>query len=166
MRYDFNADDMFEVAIRIEENGARFYRKAAEGQSVAENKALLEKLAGMEDHHKSTFEKMRSHLSQAEKTTTVFDPLDESSQYLKVMADTHGGEGSPAAADALTGKETISDIIDTAIGLEKESILFYLGLKDMVPPKYGQAKLDNIINEERKHIVQLTAFQRKLKERP
>ena len=27
MAYDFNVDEMFEVAIRIEENGARFYRR-------------------------------------------------------------------------------------------------------------------------------------------
>jgi rubrerythrin len=162
MAYDFNINEIFEMAIRIEENGARFYRKAAENQSDDINREMLEKLAVMEDHHKLTFEKMKKTLSDAEQTETVFDPNEESSQYLAAMADTHGGEGSPSAADALTGKESIDDIIQIAIGLEKESILFYLGLKDFVPPKYGQDKLDTIIAEERRHIIQLNGFRKKV----
>lgn len=161
MAYEFNANEIFEMAIRIEENGAQFYRKAAEFQSDEENRRGLEKLAAMEETHKATFEKMRKDLSAAEKTTTVFDPKNESSQYLAAMADTHGGEGSPAAADRLTGKESMNEIVDIALDLEKESILFYLGLKDLVPAQYGQDKLDKIIDEERRHIIQLNRFRKK-----
>ena len=162
MSYDFNADEVFQMAIRIEANGARFYRKAAELQSDAENRAFLEKLASMEDGHQATFEKMKATITAAEKAATVFDPQGESAQYLAAMADTHGGEGSPSAADALTGRESMLEIIDIAIGLEKESILFYLGLKDLVPPRLGQEKLYDIISEERRHIIQLNGFRQKL----
>ena len=162
MDYNFTADEIFEVAIRIEANGAGFYRKAAATQSEESNRAFLEKLAVMEDHHQQTFEKMRKDLKPREKQATVFDPNQETAQYLAVMADTHGGEGSPKAADALTGDESIQEIIDIAIGLEKESILFYLGLKDFVPPEYGQDKLDSIIKEEQRHIIQLNGFRKKL----
>ena len=161
MAYAFNANEMLDLAIRIEENGGRFYRKAAQLQSDPENQALLDQLATMEAHHKLTFETMKKSLSEAGRTATVFDPLEESGQYLAAMADAHGGEGSPAIADTLTGKESMVQIIDIAIGLEKESILFYLGLKDMVAPKYGQEKLDQIIREEQRHIVQLNAFRKK-----
>ena len=105
---------------------------------------------------------MRKPLKSNEKQATVFDPNQETAQYLAVMADTHGGEGSPKAADALTGNESIQEIINIAIGLEKESILFYLGLKDFVPPDYGKEKLDRIIREEQRHIIQLNGFQKKL----
>ena len=162
MDYNFTADEIFEVAIRIEANGASFYRKAAATQSGEANRAFLEKLAAMEDHHQQTFEKMRTGLKAQEKQATVFDPNQEAAQYLAVMADTHGGEGSPTAADALTGDESIQEIIEIAIGLEKESILFYLGLKDFVPPAYGQDKLDGIIREEQRHIIQLKGFLKKL----
>lgn len=162
MVYDFNSEEMFDVAIRIEENGGRFYRIAAKKQSDPQNREVLEKLASMEDHHKMTFENMKTHISEVEKTPTVFDPMGESAQYLAAMADSHGGEGSPTVADSLTGEESMAEIIDIAIGLEKESILFYLGLKDMVPPKYGQDKLDQIIQEERKHIIQLNSYRKKL----
>ena len=160
MPYDFTADEIFAMAIQIEENGARFYRRAAELQSDAEQRSMLEKLAAMEVTHKSTFEKMRSRLSAAEKTPTVFDPDNEAVLYLAAMADKHGGEGSPDAAASLTGRESMAEIINIAIGLEKDSILFYLGMKDLVPPKYGQDKLDEIINEERRHIIQLNGMKK------
>ena len=162
MSYDFNVDEIFEMAIRIEQNGAKFYRKASKNQSDKLNREMLEKLAVMEDHHKLTFETLKKTLSDAEKIETVFDPNNESSQYLAAMVDSHGGEGSPDAADALTGEESIKEIINIAINLEKESILFYIGLKDFVPPKYGQDKIDKIINEERRHIIQLNSFRDKI----
>ena len=160
--YDFNAAEVFKVAVRIEENGAKFYRRAAQLQSDAANKDSLERLAAMEDTHKSSFLKMSSDISDAEKSELVFDPEGEAAQYLAAMADTHGGEGSPNAADKLTGKETMEEILNIAIGLEKESILFYLGIKDMVPPKYGQDKVDAIIEEERRHVIQLNGMLKKL----
>ncbi|MDY6792718.1 MAG: ferritin family protein [Thermodesulfobacteriota bacterium] len=162
MAYDFNAAEIFEVAIRIEENGAAFYRKAAQLQADASNQDFLGKLASMEDVHKVTFVEMKDRITEAEKSQTVFDPHGELSLYLSSMADSHGGEGSPAAADSLTGKETMEEIISIAIGLEKNSILFYLGLRDMVPPKLGREKIDDIIREERKHIAQLTTLHRKI----
>jgi rubrerythrin len=159
----FNADEVLEMAIRIEENGAAFYRKAAGLQSDAKNREFLEKLAAMEDGHKATFMEMRKTLTDKEKGGKVFDPQDELSLYLSAMADAHRGEGSPSAADSLTGTETMEEIVTIAIGLEKESVLFYLGLKDMVPPKYGLERIDNIIREERSHIAQLTSLLGRLK---
>jgi rubrerythrin len=163
MPVGFNADEVFDMAIQIETNGAAFYRKAASLQSDADNRAFLESLASMEDRHQETFEKMKKELPDKDKGGKVFDPYGELSQYLAAMADTHGGEGSPSAADALTGSENMEDIVNTALGLEKESILFYLGMKDMVPVKYGQEKIEDIIKEERKHVIQLTGILNKIK---
>lgn len=63
MTYDFNADDMFKIPIRIGENGARFYRKAEKLQSEMKNREMLENLAKMEGQHTATFEKMRSRIT-------------------------------------------------------------------------------------------------------
>ena len=161
MAYNFNAQEVFEMAIQIEENGAAFYRKAADLQKEAADKKFLQTLAQVEDRHKVSFQEMKTQVSELEKSQTVFDPNDELSAYLKAMADAHGGEGNPEALELLTGKETMAEIVTLAIGLEKESILFYLGLKDIVPPKYGQEKIDEIINEEKKHVVQLSGFLKK-----
>jgi rubrerythrin len=39
-----------------------------------------------------------------------------------------------------------------AIEKEKDTITYYKGLKDFVPPQNGQDKIDDIIEEEWKHI--------------
>ena len=44
-----------------------------------------------------------------------------------------------------------------AIGLEKDSIVFYLGLKELVPERLGKGRLDGIIQEEYGHINSLSA---------
>jgi len=161
MAYDFNAAEAFEMAVQIEKNGAAFYRKAASLQEDESDKQFLETIAKMEDRHQSGFEEMKNELSEEEQTQTVFDPNDELSMYLKAMADAHGGEGDLKAAANLTGKETTAQIVETAIGMEKESILFYIGLKDLVPMKLGRDKIDDIIAEEKIHVAQLTGFLKK-----
>lgn len=165
MAYDYNADEVFEMAIQIEENGAAFYRKAADLQENQSDKDFLETLAKMEDRHKITFELMKQQVSDLEKTQTVFDPDDELSLYLKAMADEHGGEGNPDILALFNGEETIVEILATAIDLEKESILFYIGLMDMVPPKYGREKINEIIGEEKMHVAQLTGYLKKVQKR-
>jgi rubrerythrin len=163
MAYDFNAAEVFDMAIQIEANGAAFYRKAAGLQKDSSDQHFLETIALMEDRHKADFEEMKKQVSDLEKSPTVFDPDDELTLYLKAMADAHGGEGSPDVLEMLTGQETMTEIIRIAIGLEKESILFYLGLKDMVPPKLGRDRINGIIEEEKKHVAQLSGFLKKAK---
>ena len=158
----FNADEVLEMAIRIEENGAAFYQKAASLKSDMETKKFLERLAAIENGHKKIFTEMRKTLTDEEKSEKVFDPHNELSLYLSSMADTLGGEGSPSAADSLTGKETLEEILKTAIDLEKDSILFYIGLKDIVPKKYGQERIEEVISEERKHVAQLKGILNKM----
>ena len=41
MIYDFNADDIFEMAEQMERNGAKFYRTAAESSGAGSAKDLL-----------------------------------------------------------------------------------------------------------------------------
>jgi rubrerythrin len=159
----FNADEVFEMAIRIENNGAAFYRKAAGFQSDTKNRKFLESLANMEDQHQKIFTEMRTTLTEKDKDPKVFDPYGELAQYLAAMADTMGGEGSPSVADSLTGDETLEEILRIAVGLEKDAILFYLGLKDMIPFQSGKDRIGEIIREERKHVFQLSNLLEKLK---
>ena len=41
MSYDFNADEVFEIAEQIERNGAKFYRTSAENIADTNKKKLL-----------------------------------------------------------------------------------------------------------------------------
>ncbi len=150
MSYDFNADDVFEMAEQIERNGAVFYRQAAADIADPEAKTFLLDLAAMEDSHEKTFSAMRKALSDAEKTPTVFDPQDESASYLKALADTR------VFFEKEIDTTSMQAILKAAILAEKDSIVFYLGMKDLVPDTLGQTRLDSIIKEEMSHIKLLS----------
>ena len=157
----FNADEVLEMAERIEANGAAFYRRAAELQGGGQAAFLLG-LAEMEDGHRATFAAMRRGLAREMQEATAFDPYLEASLYLQGMADSHGGEGAPSVARSLKGTESLGDILRIAIDLEGKSILFYLGLKDMVPARLGRDKVEAIIGEEKGHLAALSLELRKL----
>jgi rubrerythrin len=146
MAYDFNADEIFEMAEQIERNGAKFYRDAAKGISDASHKKLVMDLAAMEDQHEKTFKALRSSLTSSAKTATVFDPQNEAVLYLKALADTRVFFEKEIDTTSMKG------ILKAAIEAEKESIVFYLGMKDAVPDQMGKKRLDDIIKEEMSHI--------------
>ena len=152
MSITFNADEIFEMAEQIERNGAKFYREAAGNSSDADVKEMLLSLAAMEDGHEKTFIQMRQELSAEEKESNIFDPDDEVAQYLQTMADFHGTEGKVSPTEKLTGNESLADILKIALQAEKNSIAFYVGIKDMVSSKSGKTKVQAIIIEEMAHV--------------
>jgi len=73
-----------------------------------------------------------------------------------VMADEHVFNVKADPVEQLAGKETPEDVLKMAIGLEKDSIAFYVGLKESVSHKAGKDKVEAIIKEEMGHIVTLS----------
>jgi len=146
MSYDFNANEVFEMAEQMERNGAKFYRDAAETAADASNKELLIGLSKMEEAHEKIFESMRAELTAAEKTSTVFDPSGESALYLRALVD------SRVFFKKDIDVTSIVEILKSAIEAEKDSIVFYLGMKEAVPEKLGRNRIENIIKEEMGHI--------------
>jgi len=157
----FNISEVLTMAIQMEDNGAAFYRKAAELREDKDQVDYLLQLARMEDDHKQIFAKMRD-AAGGEQEGSQFDLYNEGGLYLAGIASGHRVEGSPAIADTLTGDEPMVDILKIAVELEKEAILFYLGLKDVVPQDMGCDQIDSIIAEEKSHIVILTGELKKL----
>jgi len=146
MSYDFNADEVFEMAEQIERNGAAFYRNAAQQISDPAEKQLLTELAQMEDDHEKTFATLRKSLSAKDRETVVFDPMDEAGSYLRALADTR------VFFEKKMDTSSMEAVLKDAILAEKDSIVFYLGMKDAVPGDLGQDKIEAIIKEEMSHI--------------
>ncbi|MBP7050853.1 MAG: ferritin family protein [Phycisphaerae bacterium] len=151
----FNADEVFEMAEEIERNGAKFYREAAGKAANREIKEMFLSMASMEDGHLKVFQAMRKDLSEQEKGETAYDPYNEASYYLQALASSKGFEGMKSQTQKLTGKEPVSELLEIAIGAEKNSVLYYVGLKDLVPAGAGQDKVEAIIREEVRHIADL-----------
>jgi rubrerythrin len=146
MSYDFNADEIFEMAEQMERNGAKFYRDAAENAADSVNKELLTGLSKMEEAHEKLFKSMRTKLTAAEKASTVFDPSSEASLYLRALAD------SRVFFKKEIDVTSMVEILKSAIEAEKDSIVFYLGMKEEVPENLGKNRIEAIIKEEMGHI--------------
>ncbi|MCD4718964.1 MAG: ferritin family protein [Desulfobacula sp.] len=146
MANEFNAKDIFEIAIKIEQNGAIFYRNAAKQVKEEKHKQFLLELASMEDDHEVTFANMLKELKDEETFAATFDPDDENVLYLKALADTR------VFFEKDQPDNSFKSILSTAIQTEKDSIAFYLGMKELVSAKLGQSKIDDIIKEEMSHI--------------
>ncbi len=155
MGVTFNADEVFEMAEEIERNGAKFYREAAGKTAEKDLKDMFLQMAKMEDGHLKTFQQMRQELAAQEKETTAFDPYGEAALYLQTMADAKGTEGMKSPDMKLTGNESTQELLEIAIGAEKNSVLFYVGLKDLVSAQAGRDKVEIIIREEVKHVADL-----------
>ena len=150
MAYDFNADEIYEMAQQIERNGAAFYRKAAQSVDDPSGKELLLNFADMEVAHEKVFAELKKDLSESDKTATTFDPEGEAALYLRALADTR------VFFEKEIDTTSMRAILKAAILAEKDSIVFYLGMKEMVPEGLGKAKIDIIIKEEMSHIKLLS----------
>lgn len=155
--FDFSADDVFKLAEDIEVNGEQFYRKAEQDVDDPKNKEMLANLADMEENHKRLFEQMRAELKEKEKAQTAFDPEGDAENYLKALADIRVFFEKPIDTSSM------KNILMAAIQAEKDSIVLYLGMKELVPEKYGKNRLENIIKEEMGHIRLLSGELTKLK---
>lgn len=156
MGYDFNADEVFGIAEQIEKNGAAFYSEAAGKTSNVSIRQFLLDLASMEEGHRKVFASMRAALSDQEREQTTFDPEGETSKYLQALASLSVFDDktrhTPLSPEGSSDAEGMRSVLGRAIGLEKDSIVFYLGLKDLISEPLGKHRVEQIIKEEMKHI--------------
>lgn len=151
----FNAGEVYEMAIQMERNGAAFYRKAAAGTANDEIGAMLSRLADMELDHQRTFEQMKDALTEQDGAQIVFDADNEAAAYLQAAVEGKVFDTKSRPAEVLTATAAMEEVLGTAIGLEKDSIVFYTGMKEMVPTGSGRDRIDDIIRQEMGHITTL-----------
>jgi len=156
------ADDVFAMAVRIEENGNAFYSGAAERTKNPEVKKLFEDLALMEASHITIFRGLRSRLPETA-SDTVWDPEGLAESYLEASADSHVFTVQ-AATDRLKAVKTPVEALDLALQFEKDSLAFFLGMKEILPDPSGRNEIDALIKSEMVHIRMLTGAKRRLVE--
>ncbi len=162
MEEQFDAFEVLALAQSIEENTIEFYEKVCEMHSKKSECDFLLKLADMEKEHKETYAHMQAKLKKVSAESSNADLFTDIDLYLKAVLDSQSVEGSQFASMLLRGDETLREILLIAIDLEKETILFYLGLKDVVRAVEDKEIVDKIIQEEKSHIVTLVGELRNL----
>lgn len=152
----FKASEIYQFAIRIEENGGKFYRKMAEKLENASMKKVFTYLANEEVKHKKTFEDMVSKIEKYEPPESY---PGEYFAYLRAYADNIIFSQEKLDKEMLKIKGAIS-AIDFAIQRELDSILYYLEMKNLVPESQRNL-IDGIIEEERRHFVKLSGLKKR-----
>jgi rubrerythrin len=159
----FNADEIFKIGIQIESNGREFYLAAAEKSDDIDLKKLFTELAVWESRHMTLFESFRSKLPALLKNENVYDPDNNIHLYLKSVADsTVFVKGSDMSKTVQLCKSP-ADILEKALTFEKESVVFYSSMKEIVPDALGKTEVDKLVVEELFHVGLLTKEINKLK---
>lgn len=147
-----NIHDVVNFAIRIEENGERFYREAAEIITNQAVRDLFQRLAREEIGHRKTFENLLSGLGDYRPPETY------EGEYLAYLKDFIDGKAvfkeHPRIGDLAKASSTVG-ALDFAIQRELDSMLYYQEIKRFVDTKRGNT-IDLIIDEERKHFAILS----------
>ncbi len=152
----YSAQEIFEMAEEIERNGAKFYRAAAKlFKNPVSHKKLLE-LAAMEEEHERVFAAMRADVLEQKAEEVVYDPDQEAAVYIRAIAEGQVFDIKADPLEKLKGVESAEEILEMAIGMEKNSIVFYLGLKEVVSSPASKNKIDALIREEMGHISVLS----------
>jgi rubrerythrin len=151
--------EFLELAIEIEKKGRFFYEIVARLNRNREIGDVFARLATREKEHENTFRDMLSHLGgyrPHQKHT------GEHYQYIRDLAESSIFHGE--RVQALLTRKAMTDVeaLEIGIGFEKDSILFYSDMRGMVP-RQDQEIVDVIINEEKKHLSELTYMANKLK---
>jgi len=151
-------DEVFQFAIRIEENGEKFYRKSAEKLAREDLKNIFNFLADEEIRHKEVFTNMLRKIETYQSTEKY--PEDYFA-YIRAYAD-RIVFSEKDLEKKLSTIEEIVDVVDFAIRKELDSILYYQEVKRLVPERYHEL-LEKIVNEERKHFLKLSRVLAELK---
>ena len=147
-------DEIVEMAMRLEESGEAFYNAAAEKATTPSIKALFEELALQEQYHRRAFQQMGRDLVEVALSPEQWDEFQAYTGALLQQAffDKPGGALAQAAG-AMDEREALQ----AALGFEKETLLFYHEVRDVVRGP-GQQTVDQIIQEEKRHILRLSAM--------
>ena len=148
----FNIKRLLEFTILREQESVTLYTTLAKQATDVELKNLFKDLAEQEKKHARFYEETITQLGH----DIVSAPLDLEDEYTIYMRSLMEEQ---SASLEITSEHIYSmeQAFDYAIAREKNSVLFYIGLKDYVPA-FAKPTLDLIIGEEMKHAAILTRF--------
>ena len=154
----FYASEIVKVALLIEQNGGTFYGLLADKMSNPSVKNLFLQLVEEERKHFQVFSEL---LSRANHWEPVGMYAVEYKSYMDYLASQNVFTEEKTCQE-VTGKITTDQAaLEYACGFEKDSILFYEGMKKYVPDNEIET-IEKIINAEAKHLIRLVDMGKKL----
>lgn len=147
----FSVREVIEQAVQTEKLGHQFYTTMAKRFEENEGmKKLFETLAVKELRHAKTFSELKEITGDEE-----LEGWEEVSPYLRAIVESEFFLGKEKSLPSLEHVKKAADAVNFAIGFEKETLLYFYAIRDMIKEK---EIVDEIINEERSHIMWLNKF--------
>jgi rubrerythrin len=152
MSIAFSIGELIKIAVGIEKQGIVFYDVMARSTQQPIERNLFIRLAEAERTHMETFKRM---LREADTYTSSEDQQREYDDYLRALVNNAVFTDEMATSELATRTDSDAGALDIGIRAEKDSILFYYYMKEVMPTT-GVAILDKILNEEKLHLSQLS----------
>lgn len=148
----FTGKELLDVAVNIEKSGAAFYETMVDCAKAKKAKTAFKYLADQEKEHIKAYQNMLKGVADAPPPETYTEEYDT---YLKSLVDSAVFSSEAAACSMAEKASSDAEGIDFGIRAEKDSILFYTELQDLV--RRADAKIiGKIIEEERSHLKRLS----------
>jgi rubrerythrin len=141
----FSLRDIVAIATKVEENGERTYRAAAAQVADERLAALLTRLADDEAAHAQWFADFGARAGQVEVDEQL---ADMGSSLLRGIV---GTETFSLGEVDLTSLQGVKDVLEAAIELEEDTVIFYRMIAGFVADDATIEHLQAIIEEEQDH---------------
>jgi len=158
MSISFSGSELLTIAIGIERRGIAFYDIMTRSTKNAIAREVFKYLGDMEREHIRTFQGM---LAEADKYQFLETPAGEYTTYLQALVDSAVFTDDLVTSEMATKVSSDIEAMELAIGAEKDSILFYYEMKDIMPQR-AQPTVNKIIAEEKSHLRQLSELKKRL----
>ena len=158
MSISFSGSELINIAIGIERRGIAFYDIMTRSTENAIARDIFQFLANMEREHMQIFQGM---LNEADKYQIPETYAQEYASYLQALVDSAVFTDDMIDSEMTTWADSDIAALELAIGAEKDSILFYYEMKEIIPQR-AQATVNKIITEEKSHLKQLSHLKKKL----
>ena len=155
MPITYSATEIMEMAVETEKGGKLFYEAVAAQSKDEALKGLFTYLADQEKQHINVFVTIAKTIKVAADEMPA--NWEEVSLYLKAVTESRYFLGGDKALSAAKSAKTTEQAVNTALAFEKETLLFYLEVADMVQA-VNRAAVEALIREERAHVRKLTGF--------
>ncbi|MDP2940678.1 MAG: ferritin family protein [Candidatus Omnitrophota bacterium] len=150
----FSGSEIVELGIQIEKNGRDFYSALAKQSKNPRASGVFEYLAGEEEKHIAVFEQLLDSVERYEPAEAY---PGEYFAYMNALAAGYVFTQKDKGSEIAKGIKSDQDAVDMGIGFEKDSIIFYEGMKKAVP-EYALKIVDALIAQEQRHLSQLAGL--------
>jgi len=151
----FSMGDIVDLAIQIETNAERVYRRALKKESDQTLISILRWLADEEVEHAKWFRRLKETIP-----AEIKDPAIEA-MGKSLVSDVLGRQSFSLKEANFNEINDLANLLFVAIEFEKDKVIFYRMLRPFIEDNEAIDFLEKIIKEETQHIEELNKLARR-----